>query len=812
MSDTQHNPDLSFLESETAVNFHIKDLLYVFLRNIHWLVIFGVAGALIANYSARRQERIYVSNAKIVLRGNSDSGGTTNGGDNLTREASVNSMIAERPFYNSSINNEMMILTSKTTMRKTVENIGLNISYISNSKLVRRRKDLYGCSPLKVFFLDNGADEYVSFNATPLDYKRVQIGYGEFPTIEAQFGDTVPTPFGRVLIERTRFGIKEYFNTPITVTHASVTGVADSYRGRISIVRDDTKNTIVNLSLKDSSPNRAADVINEVIRVYNEEAIKDKKRIIVYTYDYINERLSQLYSDLDQQEEALASFKRDNRLLDISSYGQAFLNTNIEYTTELEKLQKQLSLCMYVQQLCKDSNNSVIPLSIGIEEDHIRSAIAQYNELTLQIENNKNQNNPKVVKIKEEQLQARKGLNLLLSVYTQSLEERIASARSIIGTTNEQISQVPERQIYIDNVGRLQQTKEQLYLSLLTKREELLISQPSIEGNAKVVDEARVNPVPISPKIGQNTIVGLVLGLLLPIVVFLLRRMLDTKVRYQGDVKERTSMPFLCEIPARKKQDTRDIVITDGKLDTIAEAFRLLRSKLEFFGHTEDESETPKGRIFMVTSMLPGSGKTFITSNISACFSLAQKKTIVIDLDLRKGSLTRRFYSRRHAGISSYLSKKTNDIDSIIRHNVIAQDLDAIFSGTIPPNPTELIGNGRIKTLFDYLRQHYDYIFLDCAPMSVVDNTLIQNLIDCSIFVVRAKKYDKRLVNDMDDIYQAHTFPGMSVVLNDVSYQKKSPVDKIFGLEYGYGRKYGYTYRNYAYQDYGYYEYSEKEE
>ena len=812
MNDNAPNPDLSFLETESAVNFHIKDLLYVLLRNLHWLILFGALGAFIANFSARRQDRIYISSAKIVLRGNSNSGGVSGGGDNSMREASVNSMLTSQPFYNSSINNEMMILTSKTTMLKTVENIGLNTSYISNSKLVHRKKDLYGCSPIKVSFLDISEDDYVACNVTPLPKKKVKIEYGEFAPLIADIGDTVAAPFGRVVVAPTLFSIGEYINTPITVAHVSATAVAEGYRRAISIVRDDDKNTIVNISLTDKSPSRAADVINELIRVYNDQAIQDKKRIIVYTYDYINDRLAQLYSDLDEQEEAIANFKRDNQLLDVSSYGQAYMSTNAEYTAAIEQMQKQLSLCRYVHKLCQDSTSyNVIPLSIGIDEPHIESAIAQYNELTLRLEKNRNLRNPVTRKTHEAQEQSRNSLSLLLSVYSDALEQRIADAHGVVAKTKEQISQVPAHQIYIDNVERLQHTKEELYLSLLSKREELLISQPSIEGNAKIIDEARVNPSPIAPKVARDTLVGLLLGILAPIIVFLLRRALDTKVRYQGDVKERTSMPFLCEIPARKKQDIRDIVITDGQLDTMAEAFRLLRSKLEFFGHSVERGQDAMGRVFMITSMLPASGKTFVSSNTAASFALAQKKTIIIDLDLRKGSLTRRFYSRRHGGISEYLAKKTNDIESIIRHDTVALGLDAIFSGAIPPNPTELIGNGRIEVLLDYLRRHYEYIILDCAPMSVVDNTMMQDLIDGCVFVVRSKKYDKRLVNDMDEIYQAKTFPGMSVVLNDVSYQKKSPVDKIFGLEYGYGRKYGYTYRNYAYQEYGYYEYSDKE-
>lgn len=802
MTENPNVPDLSFLDAEPSVGFHIKDLLYTLLRNIHWLILFGSIGTLIANISARRQDREYESNARIVLRGNATES------DNSLREATVDNIFSNRPFYNTTVNNEVMILTSKTTMMKTVENLHLNITYSGNTKVVRRKKDLYGCCPISVDFLDNGKNDHVALTVTPIDANTVSLEYGEYAPLLLHLNDTQSTPFGRVCVSTTWYYTPECYHNAISVVHAPLQSVADYYRKTISVSRDGENNTIVNISLVDPSARRAADLINELIRVYNDEAIKDKKRIIAYTYDYINERLSQLHLDLDQQESVIASFKRNNQLINLDNYGQSYINTNNEYSQEVDKLKQHLSLARYILQINENNSSSnLLPPAIGIDDATIVSTMERYNELTMRLNQSDNMGNPVVQKIKEEQRRAKADLQQLLSVYCLSLQRRIDDAENIVDKASGKIRQIPEQQLYLENVERLQKIKEELYLNLLSKREELLISQPSIEGNAKIIDEARINDSPVSPNVERATVLGLLLGLLLPIVIFLLRRMLDTKIRYQSDLKLRTTIPFLCEIPNRKRADTRHIVVIDGQQDTLSESFRLLRSKIDFLGHTAAAStinsnspaDPPPCRIFMITSLLPASGKTFVSSNIAACFALTGKRILLVDMDLRKGSLTHRFYSRCKPGLSDLLTGKDIQLDTLIQHDIVAPGVDSIFSGMLPPNPAELLGNGIVEQLLRTLRQRYEYIILDTAPLSVVDNTIIQQLVDSCLFVVRSGRYDKRTLNEMEEIYQSKTFHDMAVLLNDVSYPKSSPIDRIFGLDYSYGyeKKYSYAYKGY---------------
>ena len=320
MADETKNNDTSFLEQKSGPKLHVKDVLFILLRNIHWLIICGVLGAAIAGYTVRHQNRVYASSARVLIKGTS----TNNNAESTMREASVRNMFSTRALYNSNVNNEIMIFTSKSALLEVARNLDLNIFYTSKTRIIGRVKDLYGESPVKVHFVDIGEEDYASLEITPLNEKKYSISMGEDEKpLVASFDDTVAMPFGRILVEKTWFYNSGADGSPITVTHQSMTATAERFRAALQVSRNDDFNTIVNININDASPIRAAEVINEAIRVYNEDAVKDKQRIIAETYDFINERLKLLQTDLGIQENALAGFKREHQLLDISSFGQS---------------------------------------------------------------------------------------------------------------------------------------------------------------------------------------------------------------------------------------------------------------------------------------------------------------------------------------------------------------------------------------------------------------------------------------------------------------------------------------------------------
>ena len=409
--------------------------------------------------------------------------------------------------------------------------------------------------------------------------------------------------------------------------------MAENYRHRVVIERNSTSDGIINFSLTDTSPQRAADILNELIKVYNEGTIVEKRSIIQQTSDYINTRIAQLDRDLGSQESQIATFKRDNQLLNLQDYGQAYLNQSIQSTEEMERLQAQISHAEYLQQLTNaNTENKLFPVTVDIEDENIKTTINRFNELVLKLDKYKESgttNNPVVQDMLQEQSALKSNLNQLISTYVGALRQKMGSVQAIGDRANERIRQVPGGQVYIDNLARVQGIKEQLYLTLLSKREELLISQPSIEGNAKIIDRARVNHSPVSPNTRKNVLLGLLIGLCIPFVVFFLRRILDTKVRFRKDVENYVDIPVLGEIPAKDKKDDRHIVVVDKKRDAISEAFRILRSNVEFT-RNPDKSATS----YLFLSLMEGSGKTFLTTNLAAGQALVEKKVILLDLVL----------------------------------------------------------------------------------------------------------------------------------------------------------------------------------
>ena len=664
--------DLSFLDKKDANALTGKDILLTVTRNIHWFLLFALLGAAIAFYVVDRRDRIYESHAKIII--NSVTRSRLNSGesmlDNITNRRLGITLNA--------VNDEIIIISSETPMLTVCDRLGLDMSYKCQTKLVKRTKDLYKESPIEVKMLDISPTDYATAVVTlnPDSTYVVQIGEEEF--VKGHFRDTISTSYGRMKVTPT-WALRElYYDNPITVQHQNIIDIADYFRHKVEVKRNSESDAIINLSLRDTSPERAADILNEMIAIYNENVIEDKKAIIQQTSDYINNRIAQLNSELGAQESQIAAFKSNNQLLDLQDYGQSYIATSIQSSEEIDRLNAQISHAKYLQQLTvQNTENKLFPVTIDIDDENIVATLSRFNELVLKLDKYRTTgttNNPIVQDMNIELNSLKSNLNQLLTTYIGAIQQKMAGVQEIGDNANKKIRQVPGQQLYIDNVTRVQGIKEELYLTLLSKREELLISQPSIEGNATIIDKARVNKAPVAPDTTRGILLGFLIGLFVPIGIFALLRMLDTKVRYRQDVEAYVDIPFLGEIPSKKKGDDRNIVILDKKRDQISEAFRILRSNIEFTRNVDKSATT-----YLFLSLMENSGKTFLTSNLASSLAMINKKVILLDLDLRKGTMTKNSTDiKKQPGFSTYLSGKINEIEPLITHDVVAPGVDAV--------------------------------------------------------------------------------------------------------------------------------------
>jgi len=800
-STPTNSNNLDFL-NEKALNApgRIKDMAMFALHNLHWLILCAIIGGGIAYYLARTQPESFSSSSKILLR----MSGTNRNGAN--QEAAIMNGVAQSYFYapfTTTINNEIMIITSKNNVEATVRNLALNVDYTTDTKYMGRTRNLYGETPVLVQFMDVADEDYVTMNLTLGNQNSCVLGFPGFNIIRSKIDSVVNTPVGRVCVHATKVYGEPFFGMAIRVTHSPLSSTTEHYRSAISVNRDDNANTILNLSLTDHSAIRAANVLNELVRVYNDDAMLDKAQVIDNTYDFINERIAQLDRDLGAKEGQLASFKQANQIISLGSLGEASMAKKAMHSEEGERLARQLSLARFTQESLRNMDD-LSPLMVAFDDPTIASEVAHYNETAIKLGKYTTtgaSQNPMVVSLSNELKLMKGNISAMLATYITATSARLGETRAAESAADREINSVPYKQVYVGDIERLQEVKSALYLSLLEKREELLISRPGIEEVARVIDYAVVDSTPVAPDLRRMLLIGILLGLLFPIAIMIIRRLLDTKVRYRRDIEESVLAPIAGEVPQKSRKDLRSVVVVDKSRDVISEAFRLIRSNISFLKRSDGKST-----VYMTTSMMEGSGKTFVITNIASAYAIAGKKVVVVDLDLRKGTLTQNSIESldTNPGMSGWLVGDTDKFEDVLIKDGASQGVDLVPSGALPPNPAELLLNDRLEMIIDWLRERYEYVFIDCVPTGIVaDSDIVKRVVDSTLFIVRSGRLDKRDLPGLQFMYEQHKYPGFCIILNGIQIKKHG---YGYGYGYGYGSGYGYGY-GYGYSStkkYGY--------
>ena len=447
----QTQTSLSFLDDKQSISFHIKDIVFLLLRNIHWLLIFAALGGLIANLYARQLDKSYQSNAKILIRSGNDVGVS----DNDTREATIRSALGLRSFYSSTINNEIMILTSKSNIQKAVEDLHLNTVYTTKTRLTHREKDLYNISPVEIEF-NNDEDNFMMppiLVIKILDNDHALLLRENHHSLYIPFDKTVITPMGKLTLHKTWAFQNDYIGQEITIKNLDIASVTEFYRSKLVVSRNSERNTILDLNMRDSSPQRCADFINTVIRVYNEGAVNDKKRIISDTYNYINERINIISGDLDAQESAMANYRSVNDVVTSASVGERYISTSITSSNEVIRMQSELEMVRSLLSAIRSSDGSrVIPVG-SITNSIILSYLTNYNqhaqEVSRYVETGTT-NNPVAARVIENQRQLLNDLASMTEGYIASLEQRIINERNMANSASAKMRSVPQKQIYLE--------------------------------------------------------------------------------------------------------------------------------------------------------------------------------------------------------------------------------------------------------------------------------------------------------------------------------------------------------------------------
>lgn len=769
----------------------IQDLFILCLAKWYWFVISLAILLGAATIYLLKTPPVYTRSASLLIKedGKSGSGNEAAGvlGDIDIFRTSTN------------INNEMLSMQSPAVMYEVVRRLHLDVNYTTDGRFYD--PVIYGSdNPYEVSFFDLGDAESASFTLRPDKDGQVKLTdftrNGEEADGDAvtALNDTVQTPVGRLLVN-ARPGSTAAQQT-VFVSRISMQDATADYSSRLSVALNDEKSTVVNLTLQDVCTQRAEDVLNTLISVYNENWVKDKNQIAVSTSMFINERLGVIERELGNVDEDISSYKSENLLPDVQAAASMYMAESSETNAKIQTLNTQLSMTRYVRSYLTgaSSRNQLLPANSGIENSGIEKQIAEYNTLQLRRNDlvaNSSETNPLVVDMDHSLHALRDAIIRTLDNYVTTLNTQLRALQQSARQTTARIAANPSQGKYLLSVERQQKVKESLYLFLLQKREENELSQAFTAYNTRVIMPPSGSMVPTAPAKKNILLIAFVIGLIIPVAVIFLRESMNTRIRGRKDL-EALTLPFVGEIPqaATKKKGTSDkkstennpIVVHEGSRDIINEAFRVLRTNLEFMTDKEQHSN-----VIVVTSFNPGSGKSFLAMNIAVSLAIKQKKVLVIDGDMRHGS-TSAYVGSPQTGLSNYLSGHVNNLKDIIVTDARHANLQFLPVGTIPPNPTELLFSDRLKQLIDTVRSQYDYIFIDCPPIEMVaDTQIIEQLADRTLFVVRTGLLERSMLPELQRIYDEKKYKNMALILNGT-------VGSGGHYGYRYGYRYGYHY------------------
>ncbi len=789
----QNNPTSAVkpIQSESGIN--VKDIMQQIVARWYWfalsiVVIMGIAGIYILSTPPT-----YTRTASILIK--TDSKGKTNSDAGVLGNVDIFQT-------NTNVNNELVAMQSPAVMYDVVKRLHLDVNYATEGNFYR--KVLYGQTlPYKVTFLDLGDNETASFtirfdgNKMRLtDFVRNGNTENEDKEIPAQVNQPVSTPIGRILIKPTS-SAPQTGDQPLYVTRTSLQSATSAYLSRLAVALQGEETSIVDLSFNDVCPQRAEDVLNTLISVYNENWIKDKNQIAVSTSMFISDRLNVIEQELGHVDENISSYKSAHLLPDVQAASSLYMSKSSETSAQILDLNTQLSMAKYIRNYLTTQSNQkqLLPANSGIQNANIEQQISEYNSLLLQRNNlvtNSSEENPLVIDMDHSLKALREAIINSIDNHVITLNTQLSSLERSEQQTTERIAANPRQAKYLLSDERQQKVKEALYLFLLQKREENELSQAFTAYNTRVITPPSGSASPTAPVKTQILLIALIAAIALPTLVIVLINVMNTTVRGKKDL-ETLDAPIAGEIPAygkkrhglfkQKQEETHHIIIKENSRDIINEAFRIVRTNLEFMTGSSD-----KGTVIMTTSFNPGSGKTFISINLAASLAIKGKKVLAIDLDLRRASLSQ-YVPHTQTGISNYLAGQENDLSAIITHiGQEKQTFDLIPVGVFPPNPTELLFSKRLSDLIEHVRTQYDYIFIDCPPIDIVaDSAIISKLADMTLFVVRAGLMERNMLPEIDKRYHGGKFPKLSVILNGTE-ATNGRHGNSYSYQYGYGR------------------------
>ncbi|MGM8362803.1 GumC family protein [Flavobacterium sp. ARAG 55.4] len=767
-------------------DINLREQLDKYLIHWKWFVFSVLICLLLAFLYLRYTTPSYEASTSILVKDEKKGG--------MLSELSAFADLGLGGSMKSNVDNEIEILKSRTLVESTIKKLNLNVSLFVKGNVVDR--DIYAESPIKAYFVNKSLSfdeaehvlecKLLDSNGFALENEMEDGEEDKFilsSKKEFKYGEKIPTQIGILIIQKTAFyekNHKDRFESIRVLLHP-LDDLTEDLREKLKVESISKTSSVVNISISDPVAKKAESFLDTMIEIYNENAEEDKNFISENTSKFIAGRLGLIAQELDGVEEDVESFKKSNQLTDIESEAKLFIEGSSEYDKKGVEVEIQLNVVSSLLDFIKKSTNSdLLPTNMITENGDASGLISTYNQLVLdrnRILKSATIENPSVIKLDQQISSLKSNVAASLRRLQSNLQIQNRDIKSQEGILNSKIGKIPVQERQFRVIARQQKVKEELYLYLLQKREETAISLAATEPNARVIDVAKADKKPVSPKKKIVYLAGLLLGLLVPFGFIYIDDLLDTKIKSRLDLDGKTPIPFIGDVPT---SDSHSEIIQSESRSSSAEALRIIRTNLEFMLNSVPVGQAKT--VFM-TSTFPKEGKTFISVNLAATFALSGKRVLLIGMDIRNPKLDE-YLTLPDRGITNYLSSKDLNIEDLIVKKEGFEAFYVLPAGIIPPNPAELLMNKKVNTLFEDLKQQYDYIIVDTAPVSLVTDTLlIAKYADCFVYVARANVLEKRMLNIPNTLYKEKKLPNMCMLLNDTDSTKG------YGYGYGYGVK-----------------------
>lgn len=783
-------------QQEQDNDFNLNLMLFYIIRYWKYFLLSVFVCFVVAFFYLRCTTNVYNATAKVLLQDKEK--GTFSSQVDVLSDFGYQGV-------NTSVENEIEMLCSKSVVQGAVLNAGLYVKYSIDDFYVD--KPIYKeNSPVQVAILEEDLMKLQkplflhlklnedSIYSVSYEYnnemgeltKRAPVAMNEYPYL-------LETEKGELLLSDVPDAPK-YKN--ITIVVHPITSMTSLYKGALSVQPVSKTASVATILVRDVVPMNGVDFINSLIVSYNRQKNDDKQLVARKTKEFIDGRIDEISSDLAKREKTLADYKRDQQLINPTIDAPRVLESKSAYTKQLEAVNLSIEQVQFLLDYVKDGKNALqaVPVA-GMESNSaLLSVISKYNTAVSKrndLQRTATDENPMMIAITEEVRSLHGEIRESLESMKKSLLIQKESLSKLAERYSSRIAQTPAIESKLSDLSRERDIKSQLYVMLLQKYEENALAMAVTSDNLKCIDPASASFAPVSPRRSLVFLIALVVGLAIPSLFLYLKELLRTKIESLSDLERLTDIPIVGSVPLNNKNGVKksSIVVKENNNDVMMEAFRSIRTNMQFL------IKKNEGKVIMFTSTTSGEGKTFVSSNLAVSQALLGKKVLLIGLDVRCPRLSEVFdIHNRKEGITSFLISSPDNtalLDKLVVPSGVSSNLDILPSGIIPPNPAELLASDNLDIAIEYFKKKYDYIIIDTAPVGLVTDSIIMSRVaNAVIYVVRAKYTEKGSLDFISSLISDNKLKNVSIVFNAEDLDSKSKYGKY---------KYGYSYYGFGY-------------